>query len=506
MINLDHDLLIAPEPLPTALVWQPRPDDPARYDQQQSFYDSRHPGVTFLVGGNGAGTTECAMAKVSKFLLHDQEAPRPDTPFWIIAGSYEQGMEACWKEKLNPRGGHGHIPESEVDWERVRWYRTTEGWPFRVPLKPWPDGRRPDCNWVIEFKSYEQGRQQMQARSIGGFCFVEQFPWGLLEEVVRGCREYNFPGAKLAEFTPVDPELSYRLQEMLEEDKLPEGWAIYRANTECAMEVGHISREWFVEFFGMVPEEMRLTRMTGAWATFEGTIYQGFNPLVHFVDDEFCFPGGNFPPGVFHRRGIDWGAGPENPMVCLFGYRNGVGEWVMYDEYYSADQEKTVHEHLQAIADLWPWPHYNPHYGVSYADPSDLDNIAIAGRFSQYHPGYENFSISPASNRVLAGIDHVRYLLKNNPATGRPRIFIHKKRCPNLAREIQIYRWLKGSRNSMNPRDARPEPLKRDDHAVDALRYLVFSEANRTGGTIESVQRPEGRAAKNIRGGRKRGR
>ena len=41
----------------------------------------------------------------------------------------------------------------------------------------------------------------------------------------------------------------------------------------------------------------------------------------------------------------------------------------------------------------------------------------------------------------------------------------------------------------MNPRDARPEPLKKDDHAVDALRYLLFSEAQMDGIGPKSTKR-----------------
>lgn len=489
------DLPIDDSP-PAYLYWQPRRDQPDRYDQQTAFYESQHTGVTFLVGGNGAGTTETCMAKVAKFLL-ETPPPRKDTPFWVIAGTYEQVMEACWKEKLSERDGHGHIPDAEVDHERIMWYRSNAGWPYRVPLKPWPG--RPGRNWVLEFKSYEQGRGQMQARSVGGFCFVEQFPWVLLTEVNRGCREYNFPGSKFCEFTPIDPNLSYELQEMIEEDRLPPGWHVYRANTECAVEAGHVSQQWFDEFFGMLPEEERETRMTGAWGSFEGLIYQELNPAVHFVSEAETFPDGDFPVGVYHRRGIDWGAGPDNPFAALWCYRNGVGEYYFYDEYYSSSQSLTMVDHLAAVSDQWPWPARDPHYGPTFADPSGRDFLKTAARFSQYKHGYPDMSLQSAANAVILGIQHVKHLLQINPATGRPRIFICKDRCPNLARELRTYRWLRGT-SGINPRDARPEPLKKDDHTCDALRYIVYSEANQIGHTAEVLAHQHGR--KSIKGTR----
>jgi phage terminase large subunit-like protein len=483
-------------------LWVPRPDQPDRYDQQTAFFDSRHEGITFLIGGNGAGTTECGVAKVADFVLQQQPAPRYDTPFWIIGSDIEQCIEALWKEKL---WGHGHIKPSEIDWRRVRWWDQKAGLPLKVPLKPWPN--RPGCNWVLEFKGYTQGREAMQARAIGGFLFSEQFPWSILEEVLRGCREYNFRGSKICEFTPVDPELSYELEEMIENDTVPEGWGIYRANTECAMEAGHVSESWFREFFGMVPEEMRETRMTGRFASYEGAVFQSLNPLVHYVDDDFMFPGGNFPSNVFHRRGKDWGAGPDNADACVWGYKNGKGQWFIYDEYVSTDQNYTVHDHLKAISDKWWWPQNNPHYGMMYADPSDQGNIRIASRFSEYHPEYDNFSIQNASNRVFEGIDYIRWLLKPDKALGgQPRLFVHKKNCPYLCRTLRTYRWERSNENSLNPRSAKPQPLKKDDHAVDALRYMVFSDANRTGTIPESMERKRDRKRHGVQvaGGRGR--
>ncbi len=459
--------------------WHPRPDQPERFDQQTSFYYDKLPGVAFLIGGNGAGTTETALAKVAKFVLSDQAPPRADTPFWILAGSYEQCMKVCWKDKLF---GHGHIPKAEVDWERVTWYSVKDGWPYRVPLKPWPG--RPGKNWVLEFKSYEQGREQFQADAIGGFMFSEQFPWGLLEEVLRGCREYNFHGAKIAEFTPVDPALSAELEEMIDKDDLPPGWRVYRANTECAMEAGHVSKEWYEEFFGLISDEMADVRKTGAFGSYRGRIYPSFGQ-IHVTDaplDELIVP------GMFHRRAIDWGFGEDNAFSCHWGANTGSVHWLIYDEYYSTNQFRTVHDHLKEIADRHPWPEHNPHYGVTYADPSDPGNIRLASRFAEYEPTYRNFNIHAASNRVHEGIEYVRWLLKPD-SNKRPRLVIHRENCPKLVQQMKTYRWMRGTENGRNPRDAQQSPLKKDDHAVDSLRYLVFSDANTLGITPEGIRK-----------------
>jgi hypothetical protein len=289
----------------------------------QPFYDFEVPGYGnyWLAGGISAnsGTTTCLVAKICRFVL-ETPPPRRDTPFWVISESYQQ-CGSMFDEKFDQQG---HLPDNAIDRKRIQWHKVNNNWPFRVPLKS-PPGH-PGKNWCLEFKSWRQGRGQMQARSLGGFGFIEQFPWGVFEEVLRGCREYNFPGSKLVEYTPVDPDMSIDIEEMLNNGKdpgpgkrtpglryLPHNWEVYHANTACAAEAGHVDMEWFKEFFGMVPSEMLDVRMKGLFASFEGTIYKEFNPSIHCMGDEMW----SRIRDCQHRRGIDWGAGPENDFVCF---------------------------------------------------------------------------------------------------------------------------------------------------------------------------------------------
>jgi hypothetical protein len=531
--------------LPAQYKWQPRKDQPERYDQQTGFYNCLSRGVVWLLGGNGAGTTETTMAKVAKFVLNTP-APRVDTPFWVIGGSYEQSMETCWKEKLY---GHGHILDDDIDWDRVSWYRPKQQLPYRVPLLPTacqadkelfrklvPEQfpYAPAGNWSLEFKSWRQGPDQMMARSIGGFAFVEQFPWSVFTEVLRGCREYNLPGSKMVEYTPVDPDLSGDIEEMIQNGKrpkpevdsngkvkpekitlrsnmkyLPDDWEVFHANTECAMEAGHVSKEWFDEYFGMIPKESLGMRLKGLFAAFEGVIYKTFDPTIHVVGDEIFdwILSGN----CSHRRAIDWGAGPQNAFVCLWGARNRLSQWFVYDELYSTDQEKTTVDHLIDVAKRHPWPN-QPWYGTTYADPASPGNIRLAqqlGRITkQMGEEIPNLNMSMARNSVIEGIEHVQWLLKRSipewnefteSMIQRPRLFIHYS-CVNTIREMKKYRWVKGSGadgQSDNPLNPRPEPLKFDDHCMDALRYLTFSDDSQLGLTIESA-RSNSKAAQSV--------
>ncbi len=477
----------------------PRPDDPANFDQQHSFCFSRD-SMSFLIGGNAAGTTEASAYKTALFVLQQQPPPRRDTPFWILSNTYSQVCWTCWHEKLL---GHGHIPKSEIDWDRISWYDRAKGWPERVPLKPWPG--LPGKNWCLEFKSYDQGRASMQARSIGGFWFSEQFPAEVFLEVFRGCREYMFKGGQFAEFTPIDPVLcvwvekimetknaedaeyadvkarldkklesgelneeSYKFALMREDNRKLKDWGFYRANTRS--NVKNLAEGWFDQFFASVSDEMLATRMTGALATFEGAIYPTFSRAVHTIDP--C----GLPPGACHYRAIDWGSSKEHPFVCVWGCVDAEGVWTIYDEYWSTAQDKTIDDHVNEIkarSRAWGYPEdyaYNAYYGPVFADPSRPDNIAYFNR--------ENVWIEPAVNDVFNGIECVRVHLKCNPTTREPKIRIFRT-CGHLIDEMRTYQWMRSKKPTeggvLNPTAAKPAPLKRNDDTVDALRYMLFS-------------------------------
>ena len=76
--------------------------------------------------------------------------------------------------------------------------------------------------------------------------------------------------------------------------------------------------------------------------------------------------------------------------------------------------------------------------------------------------------VTPANNDVRAGINRTqeRFKLKN----GKPSIKIFQN-CVNLRTELQTYRW-----KDLKPgavQDSPEKPVKKEDHAVDALRYMI---------------------------------
>jgi phage terminase large subunit len=103
-------------------------------------------------------------------------------------------------------------------------------------------------------------------------------------------------------------------------------------------------------------------------------------------------------------------------------------------------------------------------YGIElfFADPSQPAYIKEMNNQGLY-------TLS-AKNDILPGISAVNEKMRENDS-GKPSLIIDK-RCKNLIYELENYRYIgeKGKNHAY-----AEIPVKKDDHACDALRYAVYS-------------------------------
>jgi PBSX family phage terminase large subunit len=177
----------------------------------------------------------------------------------------------------------------------------------------------------------------------------------------------------------------------------------------------------------------------GLWVAAEGAIYESFNSSVHVIDP--------FPiPDSWERIGaIDLGF--DNPFCHLWGAVDGDKRLYIYAEHYEA--KKLLSYHANIIRAGGPISRI-----VRDHDAQEGAELAAHG-----------IRTTPANKDVLQGIQRVAERLTVQ-GDGKPRLFIFKA-CKNLIREFPRYRWKVGK--------AKEEPIKEDDHAMDALRYMVMS-------------------------------
>lgn len=419
----------------------PRPDDPNNYDEQTSFVFDDFDGIKICLAGNASGKSACAAYAVVRFLL-TTPAPRDLCPFLICSQSFDM-CGAIAQEKL--------IPLLKGLVESVRWRNVARQFPAEMVLKPSVNGNR----WVLDFRSYEQGRQQFQAIAAGGYWLDEQMSdWSLAVEVHMRCREWSFSNNKFITLTPLEPSTEIQdIYQRRQEFNVARSYRFYRMNT---MANKTLSESWRKSFFDVVPEDMVATRQLGAFAAFEGLIYKEFRDEVHLFK-----MARRAPVNAIHFRSIDFGF---RNAACLWAYELG-GNFFVYDELLIHDTlTESFADKINQISKSWGWVDGDVAFSTTYADwedPAAMVRMRQAG-----------IPCVPARKDVGAGIDCVRG--KFIGAGKIPQLYISNK-CVELIRELKEYVWMKPARNPLNKLSEPDKPVKYHDHLADALRYLIYS-------------------------------
>ena len=185
-----------------------------------------------------------------------------------------------------------------------------------------------------------------------------------------------------------------------------------------------------------------------SWEDFEGMVYNSFNEKINVID--YYEP----QKGDSHIVVMDYGF--RNPTAVLFASTDYDGVTTIYDEIY-------VRETL--IPDIASMVKTNVYWknASKIADPSihksERDGKNVFQEFTENGIWWDR-----ADNNVLQGINRVNQLF----STGHLRV---TRNCVNLLTEIGDYKW-----KAIKPAQERndyEEPVKKNDHAMDAMRYLV---------------------------------
>ncbi|MBE7490136.1 MAG: hypothetical protein HS108_00010 [Planctomycetes bacterium] len=167
-------------------------------------------------------------------------------------------------------------------------------------------------------------------------------------------------------------------------------------------------------------------------------------------------------PGAAVFRGVDFGY--SAPAACLWVTPDEHGNLCVMREYYAAG--RTIADLVRDIAaadrqlretGLRP--------AAAWADPSNPAAIAELCR--------AGVAATRAGNSVVAGIDRVRTLLRGGQGS-MPGLFIDPA-CVNLIEELETCQWADA------PPGRERAPAPGNDHALDALRYVVTGLHDRVG-------------------------
>lgn len=187
----------------------------------------------------------------------------------------------------------------------------------------------------------------------------------------------------------------------------------------------------------------------GRWVQAEGAVYGFFNEKDHVLP---------FSPNTaeYFIVGVDYGTTNPCAFVLIGINRQKMPNMWIEDEYYYdsrvKQRQKTDSEYAE---DLVKFVSNRPVKSI-YIDPSAASfklELSRAGLMNLYD----------AENEVIDGIRLVSTYLNN----GTLKI---TKKCQHLIKEFQSYVW-----DPKSLKTGEDKPLKENDHALDALRYAMYT-------------------------------
>ena len=158
-----------------------------------------------------------------------------------------------------------------------------------------------------------------------------------------------------------------------------------------------------------------------------------------------------------HYVGIDYGT--SNATAFLDTWDDGTTYWIDREYYYDGRKERRQKTDEQYADDLDAFLDGNRD-AIIVVDPSAASFITVLRN--------RGYLIKEADNAVRDGLRVVSTLMTKR------MIRVRADACPNLIREISGYVWDDKARMR-----GEEQPVKVDDHACDALRYVIKTTASR---------------------------
>lgn len=187
----------------------------------------------------------------------------------------------------------------------------------------------------------------------------------------------------------------------------------------------------------------------GMWVQAEGAIYDFFDTGLHVID----FP---LAEANYYFIGVDYGTSNPTAFV-LVGYNPDKypNFWVEQEYYFDSRKAQRQKTDSEYAADLVNFIKHR-HVRAIYIDPSAASFKAELAKI-----GVQN--VYEAQNEVNDGIRFLAKYLNN----GTLKVC---RSCHNLIAEFQSYVW-----DAKSAKTGTDKPLKENDHALDALRYAMYS-------------------------------
>lgn len=200
-------------------------------------------------------------------------------------------------------------------------------------------------------------------------------------------------------------------------------------------------------------EDRYAQEVLGEFRKREGLVYREFDRDKHVIDE--------LPEDLevlYTLGGVDWGH--THPCAVVTIKKDYSGNYWITDEYYK--QGQTEEDIVDIVA--------NSGFNKVYPDPENASGLAALKR-----RGVNVKEVKKIKGSVVSGISKVQEAIRQ----GKLKVL---SRCKNVIQEFESYSYPEAE----GKLPTSENPLKENDDAMDAIRYVIMSDAGGNG-TLPSV-------------------
>ena len=421
----------------------------------------------WVFGGNRSGKTECGAVETvwTARGVHPYRKNKKDTFGWVVSLSQQVQRDVAQSKILY------YLPKSwiaDIVMLSGRKDSPASGIIDQIKVKNVFGGIS-----TIGFKSCDQGREKFQGASLDYVWFDEEPPRDIYEECLM--RVMDRRGDIFGTMTPLKGRTFIYDEIYLNRRKNPEIWYEFM-NWE---DNPFLSGREIKLLEGALGSSSLDSRKYGRFSEGYGLVYPEFDESVHVIDP--------FPVPREWQEVISIDPGLNNPLSAHWYCVDYDGNVYVIAEHYEAGRDIDYHaQKLKEISARLGW-HTDEKGRLNALIDSAAGQHTLASSKSVAELFYERGILvnTRVDKDLFSGISRVKSYLRGEFG---PRLYIFEG-CVNLIRELKGYFWGSG--------DA---PKKRDDHALDELRYYLMTKPHNSAPAkpLTDVQKDKARLARRL--------